>query len=88
MFRLGTQHHALLGLACLIKHCACAFKPHRQLCLPQLDKWTEAHEAEAEEKKRQAAEAAASDGWTVVKRKAVRQWGLGLRVGQGVQGLP
>ena len=72
MFRPRAQHHALLGLTCLSKHCACTLKPQRQLCLPQLDEWTEAHEAEDEEKKRQAAEAAASDGWTVVKRKAVR----------------
>ena len=40
--------------------------------VPQLDEWTEAHEAAEEEQKRQAADAAASDGWTVVKRKAVR----------------
>ena len=87
-FRPGTQHRALVGLTCLIKHCACAFKPRKKLCLLQLDEWTEAHETEEEEKKRQAAEAAASDGWTVVKRKAVRRGGLGFRVCRVCRAFP
>ena len=45
--------------------------PGNQVLQRQLDDWVEEHEAAAV-RKRKAAEAAAEDGWTVVKRSRVR----------------